>query len=59
MQNKEQSYYVTVKKSVNICYQLYAYSFEDALKNWEEYGDEVDVDPNDSIVLGVMVNEES
>lgn len=59
MQSKEQSYYVTVKKSVNICYQVYAYSFEEALSIWEEHGEEVDVDPSGSVVLSVMVNEES
>jgi hypothetical protein len=59
MESKEQCYYVTVKKSVNICYQVYAYSFEDALKNWEEHGDEVDVDPNGSIVLSIRLDEES
>jgi hypothetical protein len=59
MQSKEQSYYVTVRKSYDVTYQVYADSFEEALKYWEEFGDEQDVQPNDSIVLGVMVNEES
>ncbi len=59
MQSKEQSYYVSVRKSYDITYQVYAYSFEEAFKCWEEFGDEQDVQPNDFIVLGVMVNEES
>ena len=59
MQSKEQSYYVSVRKSYDITYQVYADSFEEALKYWEEFGDEQDVQPNDFIVLGVMVNEES
>ena len=59
MQSKEQSYYVTVRKSYDVTYQVYSYSFEEALSAWEEFGDEQDVQPNDSIVLGVMVNEES
>lgn len=59
MQSKEQLYYVTVKKSVNVCYQVYAYSFEQALVLWDQEGEEIDVDPNDSIVLSVMISEES
>ena len=59
MQSKEQSYYVTVRKSYDVTYQVYAYSFDEALSVWQEYGDEQDVQPNNSIVLGVMVNEES
>ena len=59
MQSKEQSYYVSVRKSYDITYRVYADSFEEALKYWEEFGDEQDVQPNDFIVLGVMVNEES
>lgn len=59
MQSKEQSYYVTVKKSCEVTYQVYAYSFEQALMLWEQEGDEQDVNPLDSIVLRVEVNEES
>jgi hypothetical protein len=59
VESKEQSYYVTVKKSANVCYEVYAYSFQQALMLWDQEGEEVDVDPNDSIVLGVMVNEGS
>jgi hypothetical protein len=59
MQSKEQSYYVTVRKSYDVTYQVYAYSFDEALSVWQEYGDEQDVQPNNSVVLGVMVNEES
>jgi len=59
MQSKEQSYYVTVKKSYEVTYQVYAYSFEQALMLWEQEGDEQDINPLDSIVLRVEVNEES
>jgi hypothetical protein len=55
MQNKEQSYYVTVKKSDYITYQVYAYSFEQALMLWKQEGEEVDVDPHDSVVIGIRV----
>lgn len=56
MQSKEQFYYVTVRKSAVVCYQVYASSFEDALACWEHDGDEVDVDPCDSIVLSIRVD---
>lgn len=59
MRFKEQSYYVTVRKSYDITYQIYACSFEQALQLWEQEGVDVDTQPNDSVVLGVVVNEES
>jgi len=59
MQSKKQSYYVTVRKCYDFTYQVCADSFQDALKYWEEFGDEQDVQSNDFIVLGVMLNEES
>lgn len=59
MQSKEKCYYVTVKKSADITYRVYAFSFEQALSLWDQEGDEFDVVPNDPVVLGVMVKEES
>lgn len=59
MQSKEQSYYVTVRKSYDVTYQVHAYSFEEALSCWEEFGNDVSTEPRDSVVLGVVVNEES
>jgi hypothetical protein len=59
MQSKEQSYFVTVKKSYEVTYQVYAYSFEQALMLWDQEGNEQDIQPLDSIVLGLMVSEES
>jgi hypothetical protein len=56
MESIEQCYYVTVRKSADFCYQVYASSFEDALACWEHEGDEIDVDPLDSIVLSVRVD---
>lgn len=56
MLSKEQSYYVTVRKSYDITYQVYADSFEEALKYWEEFGDEQDIQPIDSFVLSVSVD---
>lgn len=56
MKSIEQCYYVTVRKSADFCYQVYASSFEDALAYWEHDGNEVDVDPVDSIVLSIRVD---
>lgn len=56
MQSKDQCYYVTVRKSTDFCYQVYAPSFEDALACWDHDGNEVDVDPVDSIVLSIRVD---
>lgn len=56
MLSKEQSYYVTVRKSYEVTYQLYADSFEEALGYWEEFGHEQDIQPIDSIVLSVSVD---
>ena len=53
MKTIEQCYYVTVRKSADFCYQVYASSFEEALVCWEHEGDEIDVDPLDSIVLSI------
>jgi bifunctional DNase/RNase len=56
MKSKEQCYYVTVQKSYEVTYQLYAYSFEDALMKWEQEGNDVDTQPSDSVVLSVRVD---
>ncbi len=57
MQSKEQVYHVTVKKIRYVTYKVYANSFDDVLASWEEYGEEVDVDPLDDILLSVVANE--
>jgi hypothetical protein len=59
MQSKEQSYYVVARKSCDVTYQVYAYSFQDALMKWEQEGDEQDVNPIDPVVLSISVDEES
>jgi hypothetical protein len=57
MQSNKKSYFVTVRKSANICYEVCADSFEDALSCWDHDGEEVDVDPNDLVILSIMVSE--
>ena len=59
MENKEQCYYVTVRKSADFIYEVFAYSFEEALSTWSEYGEEIDVDPFDSVVIGAVIRERS
>jgi hypothetical protein len=56
VQNKEQCYYVTVRKSYDITYQVYAYSFEQALVDWDEHGVDLDTEPVDSTILSVRVD---
>lgn len=59
MKSIEQCYYVTVRKSADFIYEVFAYSFEEALSTWSEYGEEIDVDPFDSVVIGAMIRERS
>lgn len=58
MKSYKQSYYVTVTKSANVCYEVCADSFEDALSCWEHDGEEIDVDPNDSVVISIELGRE-
>ncbi len=57
MKTKEQSYFVNVKKTSYVTYYVVANSFEEALSSWEEFGEAEDVDTQDDIVVGIVLQE--
>lgn len=55
----EKKFYVTVRKTNDIIYEVYAYCFADALDQWERLGEEVDVHPRNTVMLSIIASEES